>query len=173
VARAAAAAAAVPCVAAHCMTRTGHTSSFAFLAPYGPLYLQLATVAESALALDPSLTLLKLRQLAEVFAQRAASSAGLADANQHDLLRLLEQRGIVTDHIAEVFHMLRRAGNRAAHDFVGTHQDALSGLRIAHDLGRGRGWRSHARADPRAGPSSTRPRHRGARRRAAVGAERR
>jgi type I restriction enzyme R subunit len=111
---------------------TGHTSSFAFLAPYGPLYLQLVTVAERALALDPSLTLLKLRQLAEAFAQRAASSAGLAevgrDTNQHDLLRMLEQRGIVTEHIAEVFHILRRAGNRAAHDFVGTHQDALNAL---------------------------------------------
>ena len=58
---------------------TGHTSSFAFLPPYGPLYLQLATVTESALALDPSLTLLKLRQLAEAFAQRAASAAGLAE----------------------------------------------------------------------------------------------
>jgi hypothetical protein len=104
---------AVPCFATPCMTTTGHTSSFAFLAPYGPLYLQLATVAEGALALDPSLTLLKLRQLAEAFAQRAASSAGLAevgrDTSQHDLLRVLEQRGIVTDHIAEVFHMLRRA----------------------------------------------------------------
>jgi hypothetical protein len=46
------------------MTNFDHTSSFAFLAPCGPLYPQLATVAESALALDPSLTLLKLRQLA-------------------------------------------------------------------------------------------------------------
>jgi hypothetical protein len=52
---------------------TGHTSSFAFLAPYGPLYRQLATVAESALALDPRLALLKLRQLAEAFAQALAS----------------------------------------------------------------------------------------------------
>jgi hypothetical protein len=51
---------------------TGHTSSFAFLAPYGPLYRQLATVAESALALDPRLALLKLRQLAEAFAQALA-----------------------------------------------------------------------------------------------------
>lgn len=137
----------------------GHTSSFAFLAPYGPLYLQLATVAESALALDPSLTLLKLRQLAEAFAQRAASAAGLVevgrDTNQHDLLRMLEERGIVTDHIAEVFHMLRRAGNRAAHDFVGTHQDALNALRIAYDLA---GWfhrtfgDKHARGAWRASP---------------------
>ena len=69
----------------------GPTSSFAFLAPHGPLYLQLATVAESALALDPNLTLLKLRQLAEAFAQRAAGAAGLVDTShdtsQHDLLR--------------------------------------------------------------------------------------
>ena len=56
---------------------TAPTSSFAFLAPYGPLYLRLATVAERALALDPSLTLVSLRQLSEAFARHAAARAGL------------------------------------------------------------------------------------------------
>jgi len=103
------------------------TSSFAFLAPYGPLYLRLATTAERSLAVDPSLTLVSLRQLSEAFARHAAARAGLltdkrdSSAKQLDLLHVLEQRGIVRDQIAEIFHMLRRVGNRAAHDFVGTH----------------------------------------------------
>jgi type I restriction enzyme R subunit len=116
------------------------TSSFAFLAPYGPLYLRLAIAAERTLAVDPSLTLVSLRQLSEAFARHAAARAGLltdnrdSSANQIDLLRVLEQRGIVREQIAEIFHILRRVGNRAAHDFVGTHQDALNGLQLGFKL---------------------------------------
>jgi len=77
------------------------TPSFAFLAPYGPLYLRLATAAERTLTVDPSLTLVALRQLSEAFARHSAARAGLLPdnrdsyANQVDLLRMLEQRGIV------------------------------------------------------------------------------
>jgi type I restriction enzyme R subunit len=115
-------------------------SSFAFLAHHGPLYLRLAVVAERALALDPNLTLVKLRQLSEAFARHAAARAGLIadrrDSSEHqiDLLRLLEQRGVVKDQIAEVFHALRRGGNRAVHDFAGSRQDALDALRLAYSL---------------------------------------
>jgi type I restriction enzyme R subunit len=115
-------------------------SSFAFLAHHGPLYLRLAVVAERALALDPNLTLVKLRQLSEAFARHAAARAGLiadkrdSSENQIDLLRVLEQRGIVKDHVAEIFHALRRVGNRAVHDFVGSRDDALDALRLAHKL---------------------------------------
>ena len=50
-------------------------SSFGFLAPYGPLYLRLATAAKCALAVEPSLTLVSLRQLAEVFAGKPACTS--------------------------------------------------------------------------------------------------
>lgn len=115
-------------------------SSFAFLAHYGPHYVRLAVVAERALALDPNLTLVKLRQLTEAFARHAAARAGLLadrrDSSEHqlDLLRLLEQRGVVREHVADIFHTLRRIGNRATHDFVGSHQDALDALRLAFKL---------------------------------------
>jgi type I restriction enzyme R subunit len=120
-------------------TAAHEASSFGFLAPYGPLYLRLATVAERALAVDPSLTLVKLRQLGEAFAQHAAGRAGLlgprdGQLTQIDLLRVLEQRGIVRDKIAECFHMLRRVGNAAVHDFVGSRQEALDALAIAFRL---------------------------------------
>jgi type I restriction enzyme R subunit len=84
-----------------------------------------------------------LRQLAEAFARHAAARAGLladnrgASASQLDLLRVLgvlEQRGIVREQIAESFHALRRVGNRAVHDFVGSHQEALDALRLAYQL---------------------------------------
>lgn len=115
------------------------TSSFGFLAAYGPLYLRLAVAAERTLAIDPSLTLVSLRQLVEAFAKHVAGRAGLIDRNgpqlaQADLLRVLEQRGIIRDEIAECFHMLRRVGNAAVHDFVGSHQEALDALAIAFRL---------------------------------------
>jgi hypothetical protein len=77
-------------------TTTQEASSFGFLAPYGPLYLRLATLAERALAVDPSLTLVSLRQLAEAFAKHPEGRAGLIGQHdtqlaQVDLLRLLEQ----------------------------------------------------------------------------------
>lgn len=115
-------------------------SSFAFLAHYGPQYVRLAVVAERALALDPNLTLVKLRQLSEAFARHAAARAGLiadrrdSSENQLDLLRVLEQRGVVRDQVAELFHALRRVGNRAVHDFTGSRQDALDALRLAYRL---------------------------------------
>jgi type I restriction enzyme, R subunit len=115
-------------------------SSFSFLAAYGPLYLRLAEVAEQSLPLDPNTTLLKLRQLAEAFAKHAAAKAGLLadrrDGGQHqaDVLSMLEARGILRDHIAEVFHALRKRGNRATHDFTGTRQEALEALALAYKL---------------------------------------
>jgi len=115
-------------------------SSFAFLRVHGPLFFGLADIAERALALDPNLTLVKLRQLSEAFARHAAAKAGLiadrrdSSENQLDLLRLLEQRGVVRDQIGELFHALRRVGNRAVHDFVGSRQDALDALRLAYRL---------------------------------------
>lgn len=86
------------------------SSSFGFLAAHGPLYLRLATAAERTLAIDPSLTLVSLRQLAEAFAREAGARIGLvegtrdAGANQLELLRGLEARGVVRDHIAALFH---------------------------------------------------------------------
>jgi type I restriction enzyme R subunit len=97
-------------------------------------------VAERALAIDPSLTLVSLRQLAEAFAEHAAARAGLvgdrrdAPVTQLDLLRLLEQRNIVRDKFAGCFHMLRRVGNAAVHNFLGSRQEALDALAIAYRL---------------------------------------
>ena len=74
--------------------------------------------------------------LADAFARHAAARAGLSTerrdsaTSQHDLLRTREQRGIVRDQIAEVFHMLRRVGSRAVHELIGTCRDAINGLAL-------------------------------------------
>lgn len=119
--------------------RRRRTGSSTFLVPDAPLYLRLATVAERALATDPSWTLTSVRQLGEAFARHAAARAGLLIAHdvqvmQVDLLRMVEQRGIVRDKLVECFDMQRRVGNAAVYDFVGSRQEALDGLSIACHL---------------------------------------
>lgn len=111
--------------------------NFAFLAAHDPLFVSLATAAERAFQADPATTVLKLRQLGEAFAQHAAAATGLyagPGSNQLDLLRSLEARGIIQGQSSELFHRLRQAGNRAAHDFVADHRLALDQLRLARQL---------------------------------------
>lgn len=47
--------------------------NFEFLKPHKPIFLQLSELAERVFAHDPNTTLVKLRQLGEVFAQDIAS----------------------------------------------------------------------------------------------------
>ena len=111
--------------------------NFGFLAKHEPILLQLATAAERAFAADPATTVLKLRQLEEAFAKHAAAACGLYDGpevTQLDLLRALESNGIVEGNTKDLFHQLRRAGNRAAHEFAADHKIALDQLRVARQL---------------------------------------
>src|SRR4051812_23332465 len=43
--------------------------------------------------------------------------------------------GWLSSEAADVFHALRKAGNRAAHEGTGNHSDALSALKFARQLG--------------------------------------
>lgn len=113
------------------------STNFGFLATYDGPFHQLAVAAEKLLAIDPNTAIVKVRQLAEAFARHAAAVCGFypgAQASFLDTLRLLEARGIVEHQAASLFHALRREGNRAAHDFSGSRQDAVDQLRIARQL---------------------------------------
>ncbi|MFY0529317.1 DUF4145 domain-containing protein [Archangium gephyra] len=114
------------------------STNFAFLAKgHDPLFLQLAEAAERTLAVDPNSTLLKVRQLGEAFAKHAAAAAGVwtgPQAGQVDLLRELDRKGYLDRQILDLFHSLRRVGNAAAHDFIGSRTQAVDGLRIARQL---------------------------------------
>lgn len=113
------------------------SSNFDFLAAHDAIFLQLATAAERAFVADPATTVLKLRQLGEAFAKHAASACGLytgPDATQLDLLRTLQASNIVEGKTKDLFHQLRRAGNRTAHEFTADHRIALDQLRMARQL---------------------------------------
>jgi type I restriction enzyme R subunit len=112
--------------------------NFAHLRVHDEQLLRLGQLAERYSAEDPNTCLLKLRQLAELLAQMIASNVGLftsPDEKQADLLRRLQDMGIVPREVGNLFHEVRRAGNDASHRLAGDHRTALLALRLTWQLG--------------------------------------
>jgi type I restriction enzyme R subunit len=117
---------------------TTRPSNFSHLAEHDPQLPRLGLLAEKYFAADPNTCLLKLRQLAELLAQLLASRVGLfesAEETQFDLLRRLQDQGILPREIAQLFNEIRRAGNAASHGLSGDHGTALASLKITWQLG--------------------------------------
>ncbi|QSQ27605.1 type I restriction-modification system endonuclease [Pyxidicoccus parkwayensis] len=113
-------------------------TNFAFLEAHDEQLVRLGMLAERYFADDPNTSLLKLRQLAELLAQLVATKVGLytsRDEAQYDLLRRLQDQGILPREIAQLFGEVRRAGNAANHEIVGDHRTALGVLKVTWQLG--------------------------------------
>lgn len=114
------------------------SANFDFLGKSDAQLVRLAALAERYFREDPNTCLIKLRQFGEVLAQLTAAKAGLLIAPeepQADLLRRLKFERVLPREVGELFHQLRTGGNRATHSYVGDHAEALSGLKIARQLG--------------------------------------
>ena len=112
--------------------------NFAFLGAHDPQLVRLGSLAERYFAQDPSTCLIKLRQFGEFLAQLTAAKSGLFESvgeTQADLLRRLRFESILPRDVAELFHQVRVAGNRAAHEAAGDHAEALAMLKVARQLG--------------------------------------
>lgn len=112
-------------------------SNFACLAEHDEQPVRVGVLAERYFPEDPNTCLLKLRQLAEILAQTAASYAGFYSdpgESQHDLLSRLRDHGILPYEIHQLFGEVRRAGNAANHSLAGDHRIALAMLRITWQL---------------------------------------
>lgn len=135
---------------------TGRVASpnFAFLAAHDALLEQLGSLAELYAPQDPNTSVIKARQFAEALLQRVAARVGVdagPAANQLELIRALEGRGVLARDVADVFHHIRKTGNDAAHAFRGTVGDAVSVLRMARTLGV---WYYRALVDARYAPGA-------------------
>ncbi|MEM8960705.1 MAG: DUF4145 domain-containing protein [Acidobacteriota bacterium] len=117
-------------------------SNFSFLARHDPLLAEVGLLAERYALDDPNTALIKLRQLAELLAQRAAALLGLAvadadhdDSELYDLIVALERSGAIDRRVASAFHRLRITGNEAAHEpGEDTVSEAVHHLRIAREV---------------------------------------
>lgn len=115
-----------------------NSRNFDFLKSFDADLARLGTLAEWAFHQDAPTALGKLRQFAEHMAKSLAARNGLAlDArtNFDETLRSLQQAGKLPKQAADVFHFLRRYGNAAVHENLGTPQQALTGLKVARQLG--------------------------------------
>jgi type I restriction enzyme R subunit len=105
------------------------STNFAFLAPHSDSLARLGALAEWAYHHDPPTTLGKLRLFAELLAELVSARHGLeirAGESFDAILRLLRDQGILPRRPADLFHYLRRVGNAAIHDNIGTPAEALS-----------------------------------------------
>ena len=106
----------------------GSRTNFAHLEVHDEQLVRLGMLAERYFAEDPNTALLKLRQLAELLAQLAATKVGIYTSReeaQYELLRRLQDQGILPREIAQLFGEVRRAGNAANHAIIGDHRMAL------------------------------------------------
>src|SRR5690606_12094652 len=95
-------------------------------------------LAERYFTDDPATSLVKMRQYAEVLCGLIAARAGLLDQPGEtfaDRLRRLQFERAMPREAGNLFHQLRLMGNRAAHEYQGTHAEALTALKVARQLG--------------------------------------
>jgi len=114
------------------------TINFAFLSVHDAQLVQLGALAERYFRDDPGTAIFKLRQFAELLSKTIAAHHALYLGEREtfeETLRRLSYERIIPKETSDVFHALRKAGNRAVHEARGNHTDALSTLKFARQLG--------------------------------------
>lgn len=130
------------------------STNFGFLAARDPQLYRCAALAERYFSTDPNSALLKLRQFGELLAAELAARTGAfvpPDGSFLDTLNALRLQGLPPRPLDALFHDLRRAGNKAAHEYLDSQREALHQLKAARRLAI---WYHHAVVDKhyKAGP---------------------
>ena len=112
--------------------------NFGFLAHLDASLVALGAHAELLFSVDPVASLVRLRLLGERLTKELAAHAGIRLAeldSQANHIELLRSRGLIHPDVAHLFHGLRKSGNQAAHDGVGSASEALHQMKMARRLG--------------------------------------
>lgn len=119
---------------------TNRSVNFSFLADIAPdlgLLHCFAHQAEKYLHSDPNSCLIKIRQFGELLAQEIAARNGESidrGESQEILLRRLSMNGILKQNSSDLFHQIRKEGNRANHHGLSDYNRALRVLKYSHQL---------------------------------------
>lgn len=112
-------------------------SNFGFLKQHDPLLADLGATAERIFPHDPASAVLKLRLLCEALTEEIAARLGIPQqSTQAERLRAVDARMGLDPQVAQMFHLLRRTGNQAAHDpghRIG-YREGLDALKVAREL---------------------------------------
>lgn len=115
------------------------STNFDHLKSLSPQLHSLGALAEQFFTQDANTSLMKSRQFAELMVQEVAAVTGHYDPSLRettfDLLRRLAAQQVLPKDVSDVFHAVRKLGNRATHQFTGTAGDALSALKFCRSLG--------------------------------------
>ncbi|AQX02180.1 type I restriction-modification system endonuclease [Elizabethkingia anophelis] len=113
-------------------------SKFYFLQDLYPELFNCARLAETLYYIDASSSISKSRLFCEKLAGLIAGfeSEDISHLSQYEAIQYLNQHEILPDTIADIFHTVRKYGNRASH--IGSHKsdDALSVLKKIFSLGK-------------------------------------
>ena len=111
--------------------------NFWFLGELDPLLLKCANDAERLVYFDPHAALIKMRLFGELTAKRIAASTNLSLWGDETAVRLLEKlkrADVLSPQADQIFRMLRKIGNKAAHDLTGGTDRAIQLLRMSRLL---------------------------------------
>lgn len=114
---------------------TPAATNFDFLASGDPKLAEVGGQAEKNLAKDPNGTLTKLRLFVELLIKQVGLATGVPFFDEggggYKLMKELGHRGHLPASVAGRCHKIRKAGNRAAHEFYGDKAEAVALLRDA------------------------------------------
>ena len=113
-------------------------SNFSFFKDEWAVLAKLGESAERNVYVDPNTTISKLRLLGETIAKAVLASDNIRefrDTNQVERLNVIQREGLAEAEMLEIFHLLRKKGNKASHDGIyGTSDEALQLLALAYQL---------------------------------------
>src|SRR5690554_1473132 len=109
-------------------------SNFNFLKDKWPILYDLGKLAEENLYNDPNTTLIKLRMLEEHMVDYMFAYDNLEEPKEDSYfnkIKLLKREGLLTGEILDIFHSLRKNGNRAVHESFESVEEAKTLLSLA------------------------------------------
>lgn len=113
-------------------------SNFSFFNDEWEVLAKLGESAERNVYIDPNTTISKLRLLSETIGKAVLASDNIKefyDTNQIERLNTMQREGLAESEILDIFHLLRKKGNKASHDgSYGTADEAKQLLALAYQL---------------------------------------
>lgn len=112
-------------------------SSFSFLAGEWPFLALICSQAEKNLYSDSNTTLSKLRLLAEKITDLIIAYEKIytdEQSTQNDKLRILKRENILPSEILDLFHVIKKLGNKAIHEGHDSFHDASDALEMSFHI---------------------------------------